>query len=664
MTEFFFKLFGTDFMPQSVCLRTPQEIWLYATSDGLIALAYFLIPITMLRLLSKRKDLAFHWMFGLFAAFILSCGATHVVAIVTLWTPIYRFEGALKAITALISLATAFLLIRNVPQIASLPGVGQWRKHSQELEAEMGQRQRAEEENGLLAAIVASSEDAIISKTPEGIITSWNAGAERLFGYSPREAIGQHIGFIVPPESARDEDYVLQSVRANKSIDQFETVRIHKSGRRVDICITVSPIRNADGAVIGASTIMRDIGERKLAEEKFRLVVEAAPSAMVMIDIEGRITLLNGQTERMFGYKRDELLGKPVELLVPARFRDKHPAYRTDFFAAPVTVGPTVRAMGPGQDLYGRRKDGSEFPVEVGLNPIKTQDGLMVLSAIVDVTERKRAEQKIRRFNEVLEQRVVERTVQLEAANKEVEEFAYVASHDLKAPLRVIDNASQWLEEDLAMHLSDDTRETMNLLRGRVRRMDKLLDDLLEYGRVGRKTDGRYAETVAGDALMKNILALLSPAGFIVNVSPRFADIEVRRMPLQQILMNLISNAIKHHDKKTGCIEVAVEDNGTEYAFAVKDDGPGIPERFHEQIFKMFQTLRPRDQVEGSGMGLAMVRKNLEVFGGTIRVESSEGKGSTFRFTWPKQQRIKRGDGGSDMNGLEGAIEPAVEARL
>jgi signal transduction histidine kinase len=248
-------------------------------------------------------------------------------------------------------------------------------------------------------------------------------------------------------------------------------------------------------------------------------------------------------------------------------------------------------------------------------------------SVLRDVMRRERAETELR------------------AVNQELEEFAYVASHDLKAPLRVIDNASKWLEEDLQEHLTSEDRENMNLLRGRVGRMEKLLDDLLEYSRIGRATDGRYVELVTGDVLMDNVVALLSPRqGFTVKVSPRFAGIRVRTMPLQQILMNLIDNAIKHHDKKTGCIEVTVEDRAAAYAFAVKDDGPGIPAQFHDQVFKMFQTLRPRDQVEGSGMGLAMVRKNIEVFGGTFDLESAAGRGSIFRFTWPKQQKLKGAD--------------------
>ena len=223
------------------------------------------------------------------------------------------------------------------------------------------------------------------------------------------------------------------------------------------------------------------------------------------------------------------------------------------------------------------------------------------------------------------------------AANKELEEFAYVASHDLKAPLRVISNAALWLAQDLAPHLTAETREHIALLHSRVRRMDKLLDDLLEYARVGRDIDEDQGEVIGADILIDNVLALLSPNGFTINVSPNFAAIRVPRMPLQQILLNLIGNAIKHHDKQQGCIDVTVEDAGPHYAFAVRDDGPGIPARFHKQIFEMFQTLRPRDRVEGSGMGLAMVRKNIEVFGGTIQLDSAEGAGSTFRFTWPKR---------------------------
>jgi signal transduction histidine kinase len=181
----------------------------------------------------------------------------------------------------------------------------------------------------------------------------------------------------------------------------------------------------------------------------------------------------------------------------------------------------------------------------------------------------------------------------------------------------------------------------MTLLRGRVARMEKLLDDLLEYSRIGRVTDEHFVEIVAGDEMIGDVLALLAPPGrFTVEVDPAFANLRLPRMPLQHVFMNLVGNAIKHHDRPQGRIALTVADAGAFYRFAVADDGPGIAPQFHEQIFKMFQTLKPRDQVEGSGMGLAMVRKNIEVFGGTLDLDSDVGRGSTFRFTWPKHQKI------------------------
>jgi signal transduction histidine kinase len=258
-----------------------------------------------------------------------------------------------------------------------------------------------------------------------------------------------------------------------------------------------------------------------------------------------------------------------------------------------------------------------------------------------ETQERKSAQEKVQKFNEELETRVAERTTQLNLANEELEAFAYVASHDLKAPLRVIDNASQWLEEDLQEHLTGANRDNMRLLRGRVRRMEKLLDDLLEYSRIGRITDRGSLDPVTGDALIANVLALLSPPqNFTVTVSESFAAIQIPRMPLQQVLINLVGNAIKHHDKDEGHIEITAADCGEHLLFAVQDDGPGIPAQFHDLIFKMFQTLKPKDQVEGSGIGLALVRKSVEMVGGKLDLESTEGKGSVFRFTWPKPPHL------------------------
>ena len=621
----------------------------------------------------------------------------------------------------------------------------------------------------MLAVIVKSSNDAIISKTLDGTICSWNVGAERLFGYSPDEMVGQSVMRLIPPALHPEEAFIISQLRQGKTVEHFQTTRLRKDGSAVELSLTVSPIHDDTGQIIGASKIARDItllrnaerelrkreqrydlalqsmsvglwdwdiaanqlywsarfkeilgvedrtfmanfeefesrlhpedraytlamldmhlrrhgsfdvecrlrrqdgnyiwihaagratwdetgkprrmvaaiddiSARKHAEEKFRTIVQFTPCAMVMVDHTGTIEVVNHEAERMFGYSEDELMGQKVEVLVPERDRDRHRRHRANHFATSVESDPKVSAMAGWRELFGLRRDGSEFPIEVSLIPLRTDSGIAVLSTVFDVTERNAIRDRERQFSETLEKQVAQRTAQLNAANRALNDFAYAASHDLRAPLRVIDNASKWLEEDLRDHLTDESRKDMTMLRGRVRRMEKLLDDLLEYARVGWTKDERHSEVVAGNELINDILALLSLSkNCTIEVSPGFADIQVCRMPLQQILMNLISNAIKHHDKDEKHVAVTVEDAGASYAFAVRDDGPGIPVQFHSEIFKMFQTLKPRDEVEGSGMGLAMVRKNIEITGGTLNLESSEGKGSIFRFTLPKQQEI------------------------
>jgi PAS domain S-box-containing protein len=225
----------------------------------------------------------------------------------------------------------------------------------------------------------------------------------------------------------------------------------------------------------------------------------------------------------------------------------------------------------------------------------------------------------------------------LQASNRDLDEFAYVASHDLKAPLRVIDNASRWLVEDLGDDLDEDSLENLQLVRSRAVRMEKLLDDLLEYSRIGRKTDQRYQEQVSGTELLADVLLLVDkPDGFNIKISPGFADVTVNCMPLQQIFINLINNAIKHHNSEQGVVEIDVTEEPNHYLFSVKDDGPGIAEEYHERVFGMFQTLKSRDRVEGSGMGLAMVKKHVDSKGGKISLDSQEGKGCLFKIRWPK----------------------------
>ena len=224
----------------------------------------------------------------------------------------------------------------------------------------------------------------------------------------------------------------------------------------------------------------------------------------------------------------------------------------------------------------------------------------------------------------------------LEKRNQELDQFAYIVSHDLKAPLRAIANLSSWIEEDLAETLNEETQYQMDLLRGRVHRMEAFINGILEYSRVGRIRS--QIETVNVELLLTEIIdSLAPPAEFKIEISSPMPTLVTDLLPLQQIFTNLISNAIKHHDRRDGKVNIAAQELETAYEFSISDDGPGIDPKFHEKIFIMFQTLQARDTVENTGVGLAIIKKILDDQGGTIKVESEPEKGTRFRFTWPKQ---------------------------
>ncbi len=275
--------------------------------------------------------------------------------------------------------------------------------------------------------------------------------------------------------------------------------------------------------------------------------------------------------------------------------------------------------------------------------PLHDEEGKVrgCLGIFIDITERKQVEEALRDLTASLERRVTERTAELERSNRELDEFAYVASHDLKAPLRAIVNLAGWIAEDAGERLPTHSREHLEKLRGRALRMERLLDDLLTYSRIGRR-DG-VVEGVKIDALIQDMIYLLAPpAGFDVVMHGEMPVLLTVRTPLELVFRNLIGNAIKHHHQPAqGIIQISAQDLGDFVEFVISDNGPGIDPQYHERIFGMFQTLRPRDELEGSGMGLAIVKRAVEYRSGTITVESVEGIGTTFRFTWPKKISFK-----------------------
>jgi PAS domain S-box-containing protein len=376
------------------------------------------------------------------------------------------------------------------------------------------------------------------------------------------------------------------------------------------------------------TALEREIAEHRRTEEalveretRTRAIVETAVDGIITIDEQGVIESLNPAAERLFGYAAAEAVGQNIRMLMPAPYRDEH----SEYLARYLRTGEK-RVIGIGREVTGQRKDGTTFPMQLAVSEVRLQGRRLFTGIVHDMTERHHAQEELAYAND-----------ELRRSNQELEHFAYVASHDLKAPLRGITQLATWIEEDLTHVMEPDTRQKMALLHGRVRRLETLLDDLLQYSRVGRGTE--VVKRVDTRTLVTDIVTLLSPlAGFHVTAANTLPVFDTAEEPLWQVFMNLIGNAIKHHDRSTGRIEVAVQDQGEWYEFRVTDDGPGIPSAFHTKIFQMFQTLRPRDEVEGSGMGLAIAKKVVEGQGGTIRVESdADHRGTTLRFTWRKQ---------------------------
>ncbi|MGF6973651.1 PAS domain S-box-containing protein [Paraburkholderia sp. JPY465] len=353
--------------------------------------------------------------------------------------------------------------------------------------------------------------------------------------------------------------------------------------------------------------------------ELFRQVVEAAPNAMVMADRDGRIVLVNAQAEKMFGYLRDELVGHSVDMLVPERFRSAHPQYRRMFYG-----NLSSRPMGTGRDLFALRKDGSEVLVEIGLNPVTTPEEVFVLAAIVDITERKRAEQEL-----------IRRTEELARSNHDLEQFAYVASHDLQEPLRAVAGPLQLLQRRYHGQLDARADEFIAHAVDGATRMQKLIEDLLAYSRVGRSgaTQELVNCTTALDQALKSLSVVLQESHAQIN---RDALPVVMGIPTQLALLfqNLIGNAIKFRrlDQPVR-IDIGARREGDEWIVSVKDNGIGIESQYFERIFMIFQRLHSRAEYPGTGIGLALCKRIVEQHGGRIWVESGPDGGSTFFFT-------------------------------
>jgi PAS domain S-box-containing protein len=890
-------------MPHGYCYRwVPGLVWLHGISDSLIFLAYMSIPVTLMYIVRRRKDLPFNWIFVCFGVFIVACGLTHAMEVWNLWHAMYWLAGLIKAVTAAASVATALLLVRLVPQAVGIPSAGDLMeahirlieqaaaltaseekfrslleaeaKYSALLEAApdamvvvnqageivllnlqaekqfgyyrdelLGQqvkniipegfaerliadgtrtaaealmqqigtgidlsarrkdgsqfpieimlsplenaegilvtaairdisvRKAAEERltqlerrRQLVEESLRESEEryqmlldgvqhyAIFGMDPQGLVVSWNAGAERIKGYKAEEIIGRNFSSFFPLEDIeRGRPQEVLRITAASGRYEEQGIRVRKDGSRFLASLAFTALRDSAGNLRGFSEFSHDLSETKESEAKYRGLLEAAPDAMVVVNQAGEIVLLNLQAEKQFGYYRDELLGQQVKNIIPEGFAERlisdetrsaadalaqqigtgielsarrkdgsefpieimlsplenaegilvtaairdisvrkaaeeHLAqmegrYRGLLEAAPdamvvvnqageivilnlqaekqfgyyrdellgqqvkniipegfaerlITDGTRTAAdalaqqIGTGIELAGRRKDGSEFPIEIMLSPLENAEGILVTAAIRNITERRKSEVHL-----------VKTAEELKRSNDQLEQFAYVASHDLQEPLRMVASYTQLLSRRYEGRLDSDADEFIAYAVDGCNRMQGLIRDLLAYSRSGTETKllrEVSAETALHEALA-NLHVTIEESNAIVthDLLPALTTDDTQ---LVQVLQNLIGNAIKYRGAATPHVHVSAKKNGgKEWIFSVRDNGLGIAPQYFERIFIIFQRLHGRQEFNGTGIGLAICKKIVERLGGRIWVESQPEKGSTFYFSLPER---------------------------
>jgi PAS domain S-box-containing protein len=493
-----------------------------------------------------------------------------------------------------------------------------------------------------LHALLDASPFGIVALDPAGRVQLWSRAAERMFGWSEEEVRGQR-----PP----------LELQLHGGSESEAGVRLRgKDGAVIDVELRTAPWQGAQGNIQGTVVILADIThrltvERELlevmelgkAERRFRELLEAAPDAIIEVDREGHILVLNRVTEELFGYSREELLGRPVDLLVPDDLRPMHAHHRARYRAHPAT-----RRMGSGLSLQGRRKNGTTFPVEISLSPVKSEEGFRVTAVIRDITERQHTEDQLRAVQERYTRELSATNRELEQRNREIDranrlksEFLASMSHELRTPLHTVIGFSELLAEELEGPLNEKQKRFVNHIHKDSLHLLELINDILDLSKIEEGRLELHPETFDVAAAIEEAVSTIRPQGLAKSIAIETdltepLALRADRLRFKQVLYNLLSNAVKF-TPEGGKIAVKGVSRDGSLEISVSDSGVGIPRHEHEAVFdKFYQAGATTKGVrEGTGLGLAITKRLVEEHGGRIWLESEQGKGSRFTFAIP-----------------------------
>ncbi|MEN3160011.1 PAS domain S-box protein [Alkalimonas sp. NCh-2] len=485
--------------------------------------------------------------------------------------------------------------------------------------------------NDYYRLIAETTSDALVALSPDGEVLQWNQGAETTFGFSEAESLGRSIFELIVPAHLLAEERNTLLRACTEEVSAYESYRVRKDGALLYLNISMRAVHRDDGQLAFILTNKKDVThlktrrDTKFLEARYRDLLDSTPDAIVMVNIFGRIVLANGQAEQAFGWSRDELLGKAVESLLPERYRSLHVGHRSDFFTSPRT-----RSMGAGLELYGVRKNGDEFPVEISLSPLQTEEGILVMSAIRDITDRKRVELELHSKNK-----------ELERANNAKDSFLAVMSHELRTPLNAIIGFTGTLLMKLPGPLTAEQEKQLDTVQRSARHLLALINDLLDLAKISAGKISVELQTLDCRDTVLEVLNTLQPAADrkVLQLSSELPEqpllVLADRRALHQIILNLMNNAIKFTEAGQVRITTAsgCDETGAVWVeIRVQDSGIGISSEDQANLFSAFTRLNLTNNAdkEGTGLGLHLSQQLAELLGGEIHCQSQPGVGSIF----------------------------------